>query len=57
MGLWLRIRCECLLSGLVLEKGIFELTVYLCSGSGEWNHWGYGGMFMVVGALLTGILD
>lgn len=27
------------------------------SGGGEWNHWGYGSMFSVVGALLTGIFD
>jgi hypothetical protein len=26
-------------------------------GTGEWNHWGYGSMFFVVGALLAGVLD
>jgi len=27
------------------------------SGGGEWNHWGYGSLFSIVGVLLTGILD
>lgn len=27
------------------------------TGGGEWNHWGYASVFMVLGGLLTGILD
>jgi hypothetical protein len=48
-------------AGLILmassgAAGIDGYIVNKMTGGGEWNHWGYGSVMMVLGLVMTGIL-
>lgn len=48
--------------GLVLIAGgcVAGVDGWICKsymGKGEWNHWGYGSMMVMVGSVLLGVAD
>ncbi|KAE8448452.1 hypothetical protein EG329_009517 [Mollisiaceae sp. DMI_Dod_QoI] len=45
---------------LIAGGGVAGVDGWICLsyvGKGEWNHWGYGGMMVVLGTLLLGVAD
>ncbi|KUJ12750.1 uncharacterized protein LY89DRAFT_191880 [Mollisia scopiformis] len=45
---------------LIAGGGVAGVDGWICKsymGTGEWNHWGYGSMMVILGTVLMGILD